>query len=733
MDEKLKKQFEKGPLAEGEQGQDPSGGAIQGLFGADGLDTDTDYLVCIPPGAGKTRAAIHLLLAAPARRPLWYIAPPPSLSPYRAACLKQALPDVAIAMMTTDEQESPGAGVVTWSTEMLLNLLPQADAFPRPALIIVDDAEFLALPEDGSLEILLTRLPRDTPLTLIASPLANGPDIAAWMTGFRGRPCRYLAPEIPLLPQIPAFFASNGEMVGLLDKKRLTGRVKRFLKEDTAFSLRSPAFVKTLVKQLVQEQLTPAAVQLPSGSACDLAANHCPAMGGRGGGDLFTLPLMTALLDRHPFLKTYPPLTEALSKRVASYHPGQHPLYHLFLSYAVGLGAVDMVFGTKETLGESNLRFKTLVLCLPQEERGDEPPMTITPWEMTRLKRLAGRRGVDPAGCILLAHVPGVDAAHIKDCLLPDRIRLESGLVWNSRRALGFLAGKSATLPLEDLLFSHQHPPFGDFCHQQFLEELKELLPEAACTAHILSIKGLNDLRLRLMFRLAKISGQERQAFAREKSDLEALLGLFPCETCPHANLCRKRGSRRIRGLLDEYEAMAPRFQKSDTGLKRDFFFFLEILQVFGLADAENRLTPLGQLALKTGMNLPQPLMACHRAGLLGLTSRELLFALLAGFVELPAPLPPCRQKAISPAKTPLVPVLETLTPMLWDTRRQLLRFGIMAPAFAWEQASLMWLWTQGMGVETLSKETDIQEGYLSGLISRTRYLMEVMGDTTAG
>jgi len=217
--------------------------------------------------------------------------------------------------------------MVIWSSDIFMGYLADSGSLTRPDLIIFDDAEFLGHPDKGTvLETCLLCLPEAVPALVLVSSTANSKDLSVWLEAACKRSCRLLEINLPQVPIIPAFISSKWDMSPLVDRKRLSGKVKRLLKEKSGFNnFKAASFIKQLVSLIRAENLTPAIVLMPSERDCDLAVNACAKIISNIG-DVLTQPQIATVLDRYPFLKDYPILTSALSKQTAPFHSGHHPL-----------------------------------------------------------------------------------------------------------------------------------------------------------------------------------------------------------------------------------------------------------------------------------------------------------------------------------------------------------------------------------------------------------------------
>ncbi len=732
MDAKLKKLFDR-------VGQIKPAGWVSDEFCnkiKEELVNGCDHIVAVPSGLGKTNVGLRILAADPALCPVWYVAPSEALTPYKTAIIRNALADINLTVMTLSERDQRDTSVVIWSVEMLLHHLTAGFLqFPMPNLIILDDAEYIGFSSGPAIESLLLFLPKDVPLLLILSPIANPVQVVDWLKSLRNRPCRFEMTECSPVPKVPAFITVSGDMTTLLDKKGLSGKVKRLLREEIRF----PAFSKLMqgiAAALKSEDLLPAAILLPEPSDCDQAVSALPSVKDGKTSGVLTDPSMAAILENNPFLKDYEPLKNALSKRAAACHAGHYPMFELLLEYLLGFKSVDIVFGDLDGLEKFSSRVKTVVLYVPGRESSEEKAFFISRNKMNRLARLAGRPGADLNGCIALAHAPRMDAVFLKDRILSisQPFFLKSRFQCDCQTVLRFLSrGPNPASLLEKTLFFAQRQPLGEFCLKSLNDQLQEEFPGARCRLHIKTVYALFELRVNLEIQVQKISGRLKERLpsdlreqrATEKKRLENILSLLPCEKCEHSVTCRRRGSRRLRKMIEEYDQMVSNLQESTTWLKNDLDRWLQALQETGYAGSDLDLTLRGRLALQTGMALPFGLVECIDSQLMANASPEIRFALLAGFVVPENPLSIPLMEELETAAESLAPFQHALTPVLNDMQERVLRFGILLPAFSFIQSCLLLRWKQRKDLQSLSRATSLPIGLIISLIQQTACLEE--------
>ncbi len=702
----------------------------------------SDCLITVPEWE-KTSVALGIIARTAGR--VWYVTP--SLSRYRIFLLKSAFPDADLSFMTTYERETPDRRILIISPDILRNHIADLDEMPKPDLIVSDDIECLAYPEIGSaMEECLLCLSRELPLICLSS-MGNPDEASERLAALCGRSCRVIKTASPGVSDVPMFISSQWEIVPLTDKKRLNSKVRRILKEEPPFqNIRSSAFIRQLLFFLRREELIPALIILPGEKDCNMAAGFC-IQETKNAGDVLTHPRIAAFLNRYPFLKDHPMLSDAVSKRTAAFHGNLHPLWCELVEHLFAFRAIDAVFTTAESVGEMVNRVQTAVICISCQK--GEKPREMTQQQMEDIRKRAGLRESKYSGCVALVHTSDADAVHIKDLWLQtgDHNHLNSAFQCDCQTVLGLLAGRDEPEKLlERTIFASKHPRFASFCMEEFQKILREELPEPSCSGHIQSVSSLMDIRLRLTLRLNRQSHliedatcrRVRDRLADEQLETEYLLSRLPCEDCTHSDKCHKRGSKKFRKLIECYDEIKETLKTNLTGLELDFRYYLECLREFGWIAPEQGLTENGKLALRTGLKFPQPLTECIREGILPADNPAKSFALTGGFSEIAVEAYGVRNKESLEYKilnsefskgyySELMPLYQKAETVLSLTQERMLRFGLLLPELMLSQAAILLAWKSGTDADTLARQTGIPVGPLTQLIRKAVYLAETV------
>ena len=704
-----------------------------------------NHIIFTPPDIPKTLLATGIISKAVKKGRVWYVASSPHLSLYRLLKIKSALSHISLAEMTEYSRDYTDHQIVVWTVKLLHDYLADIGNLAAPALIIFDNAEFLAHPQASPfLENCLTCLNPDIPVILLASLCKNQTELQNWLAASRERPCKVIKPKLTVRKKIATFISAKWYMTALTDRKRLAGKAKRIIKEDAPFeNIGSVQFIRQLTAFLRDVQLVPALVVMPSAKACDKAMQFCIHKNQKPG-DMLTQPQIAAVLNRHPFLKEDPMLSLALTRRAAPFHSGLRPFTRKLIEHLLSFGALDIIFCTSDSLEEMTSGARIIVLCLHSESlrnaafwknRISELATPISAWQIDHIKLLLERYEDSQPGCMSLVHGTDTDWVAVKDLFLERQHVLKSALNCNFQSALAMAANKrDPDVLLQSTLFAKQNPCFGDFCLNALKAELGDFLPQARCSAHLHSVIALTDLRLALTVKLHKINNEPLQTGANHPSlkreEIESIITLMPCETCEHFTLCHKKRIRKFRTLIEEYYAIQTQLKTGTSALKLKYAYYFDSMKAFGWIGAAGptptkSLTHQGVIALRSGLSFPQSLSACLKHRAFWPNHKDYYTAIIAGFAE-------CVQFGDSHVEKSLADELNAITvyyerfePLLHQAQKMALNYGIVLPRYQPCQAALMLAYRQGQDIESLTSKTGIYPGMITDMIHRANYLKE--------
>ncbi len=638
--------------------------------------------------------------------------------------------------MTLWRRDEERTGTVFWSVEVLrdhlMDLRPGGNLSP-PDLVILDDAECLGDPETGPIvEELLLRLPSDVPVLVLMAPAPNAREIQSWLEVVRDRPCRLLEREGLTLPPVPALLGSNGELLPLLDRKRVANKAKQLLKSSRPQKADSKSFVRNTLHLLRTQGFMPALVFLSCIQECGMAVEACPSANkSRKTDSLSTLQVAT-VLKQYPFLHEHPQLSQVLANRVASFSTLQHPAWRTLIEALLAEGYLDCVFATPGEAQEIVTRVRALVLTTSQtpEEEATRP---LYKDEMDRIARLTVRRGAEP-GCLIVTHTENVDIVHIKDLLVSPPDPITSQFQCNASAVLGLTARDpfEPLVALRKTLTAYQHHGADGSRLEEVLDGLWAELPEAACPSPW-AVMALKDLRLELELRITQATAARDHVrrswskhLARERfRTLEWMLSRLPCERCTHQRRCHRRhqGPRKLWALMGEYYELHRQLEGNAAVLTQEFQYYRDCLQALGLIDEDLELTRAGMIALGVGIAAPQLLALCVERGVLPLHDPYLAAPVVGGFVNCPEQNRP--QQVDEFLSQDLVDTYQHITELVLSLKEQMLRWGIVTVGPVLTQAEAVMAWNLGGEVDSIAAKTGISVDAMIRLIDEMNYFLE--------
>jgi hypothetical protein len=677
---------------------------------------EADRIVTLPRFARSRRLAAALLAGAVADRRVLMTGPEIALGPV-------ARHRTVLALPSPSNTESAGVDIRPFS-ELMRHPERHLRHSP-PDLVVVDSGHYLDHPEAGpAMELLLGALHPETALILILCGAAAPDPLADWLTARRGRPCIAVAAPVDPARRVGAFMGAGGDLVPLTDRKRLSNRTRKLRADRPADGLKDPSSVRRLTDILRDAEMAPALLVVPSGAAADRAVSACPKTG-ESRGVILTHSAVVAILDRHPELKESRLLLSAISRRAAGIHSGHRLGWRELVDQLLALGALDWVFGTPSALAGLETAVAAVVTVTTASEQTEGPPEPMDPWEADRIIRLAGRGPSEQAGCVVVPHVDGADPVWVKDHLLKTGVS-PSGAFDCTVPTVLYLHALPGD-PLERLRSGYtaaRKPAFGSFCLREMDAECADLLPEARCSGHLISVARLRDIHLRTRMavdrvgmKLAHASGKARSWLRARKAATEAMISLLPCEACPHTEMCHGRGSRRFRNLMQAVETAPDAMDsRNPAWLERAFAHRTAALTEAGLI-SEGTLTPSGRLALRSGIKRPQALVEAIGDWVLPLNRGPESVALCGAFLDEDVGMgEPVIGESMDAYRRRLSPDFERMAPAVDAARRTALRYGLLPAAPDPDRAAVILSAAEGTAIETLAGWAQLPAGEVERL-----------------
>ncbi len=702
----------------------------------DAVEKCEDCLIPVRPAPERIALGPNLIRESSAQeKRILYAAPEKSLTMYRLFTLKSILEISATTIITQSRREVHSDSRLTVrSFEALAADLPDCSDFAD--VFVFDDMEYIEDRIRGShIEECIACAPKNVSLIMIINPYSNIEALQSALDLIREKPVAVLDPEFEKSRIIPAFLSSEWNLLPLADNRRIANKTKRIAKDTEPFrSPRSGKTINTLASKLRDHELTPALILLKIPGHCESAVDECRKTVDQAGKAL-TEPRVAALLDLNPELKDHSYLPLSLAKQAAPCHEGQHPYWRELVEIFVAYGAVDIVFASPESAADLSIRFKSAVFFEIGQPQADCENW-ITPLQTDRIARLMSGTKTDRTALMIVPHTANIDLAYYKDLIIAPYRQLEPSFACSGASVLRLLSGGESAekTPVNSLSWAIR-PQWGRFCLQSLQNGLREELEKARCHVHILTVRSLIDLHLkltkdinRLEYELSeKRSSGGRKSIRRSLEDAEHAMSMLPCGSCPHHDVCHKRGSKKFRGLLQAFDESADRLKMSGAGLELEFSLALEWLQEFGMIDHNRQPTTFGRLGAKTGIPFPQFLCRALKAGKIPLDDKLRKTAVLSGFLDPVAAGNPDLRDNIGESLDRAEKDYEALTPVIDSTRERLLRFGMAKPGYYLQNVVFMLEYQQTGDIDAVAGRLDISIGGAIRFLNIAKILAEVV------
>ena len=185
--------------------------------------TETDVIVSVPTGSGKTYVAIEATKRAiETERTVIYTSPLKALSNTKFTEFSRLFGPDRVGILTGDRKDNPQAPLLIMTTEILRNLLYDAAGgeidvrLDTLGLVIMDESQYLADPERGVVwEETIIFCPAQARLLLLSASIGNPQDIAAWLSSIRPTPCHLVRHNRRTVPLRAGYLHPSGKLAPL--------------------------------------------------------------------------------------------------------------------------------------------------------------------------------------------------------------------------------------------------------------------------------------------------------------------------------------------------------------------------------------------------------------------------------------------------------------------------------------------------------------------------------------
>ena len=184
---------------------------------------DTDVIVSVPTGSGKTYVAVEATKRAiDAERTVIYTSPLKALSNTKFTEFSKLFGADRVGILTGDRRDNTHAPLLIMTTEILRNLLYDAAGgeidvrLDTLGLVIMDESQYLADPERGVVwEETIIFCPSQARLLLLSASIGNPQDIAAWLSSIRPTPCHLVRHNRRTVPLRAGYLHPSGKLAPL--------------------------------------------------------------------------------------------------------------------------------------------------------------------------------------------------------------------------------------------------------------------------------------------------------------------------------------------------------------------------------------------------------------------------------------------------------------------------------------------------------------------------------------
>ena len=426
--------------------------------------SESDCLVCVPTGAGKTwvaEKAMEQYYHAGGR--CWYASPLKALSNAKYAEFCNVFGSNQVGILTGDRKENPTAPIIIGTTEILRNQLYDAmhrGETMRVDLVVLDEAHFLGDADRGVVwEEIMIYLPARIPLLLLSATIGNAHQIAGWLTTIRKRKCAVIQEYDRPVPLYPIFLHPSGKLLPLVQgsvkkKPNLHKKVKELVN-----NRRAPRFARPgkpppygdILRVLRRYNLLPAIFFLKSRADCNAALEQCEENYIIDEKRRNKLRQETShLTAQSHHIARHRQRWHLENLAVGAHHSGQIPAWKMVIEKLMSQGLLDAVFATSTVAAGVNFPARTIILQNSDRFNGTEfLPLSAT--EFHQMSGRAGRRGMDRIGFALVMPGKYMDTPYVASLLNAPPTDVDSQLSINFSMVLNLLLSHSVD-QVEDLL-----------------------------------------------------------------------------------------------------------------------------------------------------------------------------------------------------------------------------------------------------------------------------------------
>ena len=401
------------------------------------ISNKKSVVVCAPTGAGKTVIAQHAIhCALKEGKKVFYTTPLKALSNQKFSDFSEKYGEDKVGLLTGDTSHNRGAQIVVMTTEVFRNMLygtnfgSVTDNLKDVGYVILDEVHYMNDEQRGTVwEESIIYCPTNIQIIALSATVANADELTDWInsvhsktelvdTDFRPVPLRFYYFDSSQPTKLLPLLTPSGQLnAKIKPEKRPFGKHGK-LKEQKNH-------VKTIVRNLHEQDMLPAIYFTFSRKKCDEQMEHCAYL------DLVTpsekaqiRQFVDEYIAENPYLYNNKHI-EYLYQGVASHHAGLLPSWKILVEKLFQKGLIKVVFATETLAAGINMPARSTVIS-SVSKRTDTGHRMLTASEFLQMSGRAGRRGMDEVGYVTVVGSYFQTPEEVAELVLSDANPLES-------------------------------------------------------------------------------------------------------------------------------------------------------------------------------------------------------------------------------------------------------------------------------------------------------------------
>lgn len=524
------------------------------------IDEGKSVVVCAPTGAGKTVIAQHAIHRALEQgKRIFYTTPLKALSNQKYYDFGEKYGQDKVGLLTGDTSINRNAQIVVMTTEVFRNMLygtnfgAVADNMKDVRYVVLDEVHYMNDEQRGTVwEESIIYCPTNVQIIALSATVANADELTAWIntvhsktelvnTDFRPVPLRF-------------FYFDSSQPTKLLPLLTPSGQLNKKIKPEKRMFGRKfqnrKSYVKDIVRNLAENDMLPAIYFTFSRKKCDEQMEKCASLDLVTKGEKAQIrQFVDEYIAENPHLYNNKHI-EYLLCGVASHHAGLLPAWKILVEKLFQKGLIKVVFATETLAAGINMPARSTVIS-STSKRTDSGHRMLTASEFLQMSGRAGRRGMDEVGYVTIVGTQFQSPEEVAELVLSPANPLESRFSPSYSMVLNLLQRFSLDEAKELILKSFGY--FSSGARLQPLLKAKEQFKKDIDERKFICPSGLSDEKLYEYDKIRHIYVQDRQTykkickqersknrplspdvvnFGRETKALLEKMHHFPCDVC---------------------------------------------------------------------------------------------------------------------------------------------------------------------------------------------------------